>query len=83
MGVTTPLYELFRDEASGNRIFIKREDLLPFSLGGNKVRIAEAFFEDMRQKGCDVLVGYGNVRSNLCRVLANRCFHEHIPCYII
>lgn len=43
MGVTTPLYELFRDEASGNRIFIKREDLLPFSLGGNKVRIAEAF----------------------------------------
>lgn len=83
MGVTTPLYELFRDEASGNRIFIKREDLLPFSLGGNKVRIAEAFFEDMRQKGCDVLVGYGNVRSNLCRVLANRCFQEHIPCYII
>lgn len=83
MEFATPVYELFRDGGSGNRIFIKREDLLPFSLGGNKVRIAQAFFEDMRKKNCDVMVGYGNVRSNLCRVLANRCCQEQIPCYII
>lgn len=83
MELTTPMYELFRDSRSGNRIFIKRDDLLPFSLGGNKVRIAQAFFDDMRKKNCDVMIGYGNVRSNLCRVLANRCFQEHIPCYII
>ena len=78
----TPLYELYQD-ASGNRIFIKRDDLLPFSLGGNKVRIAEAFLEDMERKGCDVMIGYGDLRSNLCRVLANRCFQKKIPCYII
>ena len=42
MKFTTPLYELFQDEQR-NRIFIKRDDLLPDSLGGNKVRIAEAF----------------------------------------
>lgn len=83
MEFATSMYELFRDDSAGNRIFIKREDLMPFSLGGNKVRIAQAFFEDMRVKNRDTLVGYGNVSSNLCRVLANRCFREKIPCYII
>lgn len=82
MEFETPLYELFQDE-SGNRIFIKREDLLPFSLGGNKVRIAEAFVVDMEKKGGDVMIGYGDLRSNLCRVLANRCCQKKIPCYII
>lgn len=82
MEFETPLYELFQDEA-GNRIFIKRDDLLPFSLGGNKVRIAEAFLKDMKNRGCDALIGYGDLRSNLCRVLANRCCQEKIPCWII
>ena len=30
-------------------IYIERDDLLPFSFGGNKVRIAEEFFEDMKK----------------------------------
>ena len=33
-----------------NEIYIMREDLLPFSMGGNKVRIAGAFFRDMQEK---------------------------------
>lgn len=78
----TPLYELMQD-GQENRIFIKREDLLPFSLGGNKVRIAESFFCDMEEKHCDALLGYGDLRSNLCRVLANRCFQKKIPCRVI
>lgn len=36
-------------------IYIKRDDLLPFSFGGNKVRIAEEFFADMRRKNMIVL----------------------------
>lgn len=28
---------------NGNEMYIMREDLLSFSMGGNKVRIAEAF----------------------------------------
>ena len=55
MKFTTPLYELFQDEQR-NRIFIKRDDLLPDSLGGNKVRIAEAFFRDMEERDCDALI---------------------------
>lgn len=79
----TPIYKIVDRKQSGNQLYIMREDLLPFSLGGNKVRIANAFFEDMQKKGCDVMIAYGNVRSNLCRVIANECFRKKIPCYMI
>lgn len=68
---------------SGNRLFIMREDLLPYSLGGNKVRIAAAFFEDADARGCDVMIAYGNARSNLCRVIANECHRRGMPCYVV
>lgn len=68
---------------NGNRIHVMREDLLPFSMGGNKVRIADEFFQDMKAKGCDTMIAYGSTSSNLCRVIANRCVQENIPCYII
>ena len=82
MKFTTPLYELFQDEQR-NRIFIKRDDLLPDSLGGNKVRIAEAFFRDMEERGLRCADRIRRYPSNLCRVLASRCYQKKIPCYII
>ena len=66
-----------------NTYFIKRDDLLPFSFGGNKVRIAKKYFEDLEKKGYDCIVTYGNSRSNLCRVIANMSAAKGIPCYII
>ena len=66
-----------------NKIFIKREDLLPLSFGGNKVRIAMEYIDDMKSKGYDTLIGYGNTRSNLCRVLSNIACKEELPCYIV
>ncbi|MBS5115783.1 MAG: pyridoxal-phosphate dependent enzyme [Erysipelotrichaceae bacterium] len=66
-----------------NKIFMKREDLLPLSFGGNKVRIAMEYIADMKAKGYDTLIGYGNTRSNLCRVLSNIACKEKIPCYIV
>ncbi len=68
----TPLYLLESDEA-GNRIYIKREDLLPYCFGGNKARIGLRYVEDMRKMGCNHMLAYGNARSNLCRVLSNLC----------
>ena len=76
----TPITKL---NIPGNRFFIKREDLLPFSCGGNKVRIAHEFLADMKAKGGNCLIMYGNSRSNLCRVLANACYMESIPCMMI
>ena len=52
-------------------IYVKRDDLLPFSFGGNKSRIAQEFYADMDVKGKDCMIGYGNARSNLSRALAN------------
>lgn len=76
----TPIHPLRMD---GNNFYIKRDDLLPFSLGGNKVRIAHAFLTDMRAKGGNFMILYGNSRSNLCRVLANACHIQKIPCLMI
>ncbi len=70
-------------EELGNRVFVKRDDLLPFSFGGNKVRIAREFLEDMRQTGCDALVMYGDLRSNLCRVLSDLCHEQGVPCLMV
>lgn len=66
-----------------NDVYMKRDDLLPFSFGGNKVRIAECFFRDMEATEKDVMVAYGNARSNLVRAIANMAFAREIPCYII
>ncbi|MGX8728585.1 MAG: pyridoxal-phosphate dependent enzyme, partial [Lachnospiraceae bacterium] len=67
----------------GNQYYMKRDDLLPFSLGGNKVRIAAAFLADMNAKGANCLIMYGNSRSNLCRVLANACYREGVPTMMV
>ena len=77
----TPVQPLLSSD--GNRLFAKRDDLLPFSLGGNKVRIAAAFIDDMKRKGKNALIMYGNDRSNLCRVLASACRAEKIPCLMV
>lgn len=56
---------------NGCVIHYKRDDLLPYSFGGNKVRIAYEFLKDLKDKGCDTIVGYGSAKSNLSRVVAN------------
>lgn len=70
-------------DAFQNQLYVKRDDLIPFSFGGNKVRIANAFFEHMQAQGKDCMVGYGNARSNLSRAIANMAASKHIPCHII
>ncbi len=77
----TPLYKL--GEFEGNNLYVKREDMLPFSFGGNKARKALLFWKDYHDKGCDCLVTYGSSSSNHCRVVANIASREQVPCYII
>ena len=73
----------FIDTLYNNNIYIKREDKLPFSFGGNKVRFAKAFLEDMHQKGKNAIIAYGSKSSNLCRVMAQMCFDNKIPCAVV
>ena len=62
---------------------MKREDLIPFSFGGNKARKAELFFQKIDEGGFDCVVSYGSGSSNHCRVIANECCKRKLPCYII
>lgn len=79
----TPIQQVYGIQAHNNEVFIKRDDLLPFSFGGNKVRIARAFISDMKSRGCNAMVMYGDRHSNLCRVLANMCYIENYPCVMV
>lgn len=78
----TPLLPLASD-CDGNRLFVKREDLLPFSFGGNKARKARLFFAELQEQGCDCVVTYGSGSSNHCRVVANYAVALGIPCYVV
>jgi D-cysteine desulfhydrase len=66
-----------------NHLFMKREDLIPFSFGGNKARKALLFFHEIDKGGYDCVVTYGSGSSNHCRVVANECCRRGLPCYII
>ena len=57
--------------------------LFPVSFGGNKVRFAEKYVENMQSEGYDSMVIYGNYHSNLCRILASLCNELSMPCYMI
>ena len=80
--VDTPLYELLNDE-NNNKIYIKRDDLLPFAFGGNKVRIAAEYIKDMYSKNKNCIIGYGGIKSNLVRSLSTYCARLQIPCFIV
>lgn len=79
----TVIQYLRSEEHDGNQFYMKRDDLLPFSMGGNKVRIAEAFYQDMKAKGCNSMIIYGSRHSNLCRVLSDLCCSRGVECTMI
>ena len=66
-----------------NKIYIKRDDLIPVSFGGNKARKAEYFFREIDNGGYDSVVTYGSSSSNHCRIVANMAAARGLPCYII
>lgn len=70
-------------EFNGNCLYMKREDLLPYSFGGNKARKAFLFFEQIDKGNYDCVVTYGSTSSNHARVISNMCAQRTLPCYII
>ena len=78
----TPLYFLL-DDSNKNNIYIKRDDLIPVSFGGNKARKAINFFKEIDQGGFDCVVTYGSSSSNHCRIVSNMATSRNLPCYII
>lgn len=70
-------------EYQGNRLWMKREDLIPFSFGGNKARKARLFFREIDKGDYDCVVTYGSGSSNHCRVVANECCRRGLGCFVI
>jgi L-cysteate sulfo-lyase len=52
------------------RLLIKRDDLLPFALGGNKVRKLQTIAAEAQRAGVDTLITCGAAQSNHARVTA-------------
>lgn len=78
----TPIQKL-KEHLNDNCFFIKRDDLIPFSFGGNKVRKSILFFRELEKQEADYVVTYGSSSSNHCRVIANMAAIRKIPCLII
>jgi 1-aminocyclopropane-1-carboxylate deaminase/D-cysteine desulfhydrase-like pyridoxal-dependent ACC family enzyme len=70
----TPVDELTRLAAALGprtpRLLVKRDDLLSFACGGNKVRKMQAVAEAARAAGADALITCGGLQSNHARVTA-------------
>lgn len=73
----------FLEENQGNQIYIMRDDLIPFSFGGNKVRKALLFFREIDEGGYDTVVTYGSGSSNHCRIIANMAASRGMACVVI
>lgn len=78
----TPIEKL-SGQYSNNHIYVKRDDLLPFSFGGNKVRKAAEFYKEIQNSDIDVVMTYGSNSSNHCRIIANMAASMGLPCHII
>lgn len=65
-----PLDRLSRQLGSGQRLWIKRDDLTGCAISGNKVRKLEFTLADALSKGVDTIITCGGVQSNHCRATA-------------
>lgn len=73
VGHPTPIHELPRLRAAlgrGPTLLIKRDDVIPFGFGGNKVRKLAYVGAEAVAAGADTLITTGGVQSNHARVTA-------------
>lgn len=71
IGAPTPLEYLPRlSDHLGREIFIKRDDVTPLAMGGNKLRKLEFLAADALREGADTLITAGAIQSNHIRQTA-------------
>ena len=64
-------------------IYVKRDDLLPGSAGGNKTRKLEFCIADALDKGADTIITCGAIQSNHCRLTLSWSVKENLDCHLI
>ena len=81
----TPLEAAPRFSAAvgGPNIYIKRDDLLGLSAGGNKTRKLEFLVADALAQGADTLITCGAIQSNHCRLTLAAAVKEGMKCRLV
>jgi len=67
----------------GPNIYVKRDDLLGLTAGGNKTRKLEFLVGDALEKGADTLITCGAVQSNHCRLSLSAAVKEGMDCFLV
>jgi D-cysteine desulfhydrase len=73
----------FTEALGGATIYIKRDDILGFGGGGNKLRKLEFVVADALAQGADTLITGGAVQSNHCRLTLAAAKKEGLACRLI
>ncbi len=71
------------DSYGDNQFYMKRDDGIPYSFGGNKARKAAEFYRDIKRAEADTIMTYGSNSSNHCRIIANMAAGMGLACHII
>jgi len=73
----------FSKALGGPDIYIKRDDLLGLTAGGNKTRKLEFLVADALARGADTLITCGAVQSNHCRLTLAAAVKEGLKCRFV
>ncbi|MGX6591984.1 D-cysteine desulfhydrase [Cetobacterium ceti] len=81
----TPIEKLenFSKALGGPTIYIKRDDLLGLTSGGNKTRKLEFLMAEALEQGADTILTCGAVQSNHCRLTLAAAVKEGLKCQLI
>lgn len=67
----------------GPNIYVKRDDLLGLTAGGNKTRKLEFVIADALSKGADTVITTGAIQSNHCRLTLSAAVREGLKCRLL
>ena len=81
----TPIERIprFSEALGGPQVYIKRDDLLGLTGGGNKTRKLEFLVAQALAQGADTLITCGGIQSNHCRLTLSAAVKEGLYCRLI
>mmetsp|Transcript_38258 Transcript_38258/g.46693 ORF Transcript_38258/g.46693 Transcript_38258/m.46693 type:complete len:366 (-) Transcript_38258:92-1189(-) len=78
-----PLPNLSKALGNEVKLYIKRDDMLGLTGGGNKTRKLEFSMADALLHNADTIITCGAVQSNHCRLTLSACIKEGLKCVLV
>jgi 1-aminocyclopropane-1-carboxylate deaminase/D-cysteine desulfhydrase-like pyridoxal-dependent ACC family enzyme len=81
----TPLEHMARigTHTGHQQLWVKRDDCMPLTFGGNKVRCLEFWLGEAMERDCNILVVAGAPASNQCRLTAAAAAKLGLECLVL